>query len=114
MTLPSSTCNLAPIGKLSPSGNCTSRTGAWVSLGTRMLTSTISCPVLVRTAVCSIAHSGGALRLALVHRAAQPGGGGALAGGGCAGGGALLDSVACRRSPRPGDPLLTQPTTASF
>jgi hypothetical protein len=40
--------------------------------------STISCPVLLSTAVCSIAHSSGASRLALVHRAAQPGGAGAL------------------------------------
>jgi hypothetical protein len=38
------------------------------------LTSTISWPVLVRTALCSIAHSSGAPRLALLHRATQPGG----------------------------------------
>src|SRR5882724_12043961 len=46
--------------------------GAWVSAGTRMLIRTISCPVLDSTAVCSIAHSSGALRLALVQRASQP------------------------------------------
>jgi hypothetical protein len=46
-----------------------------------MLTSTINCPVWLRTAVCSIAHSSGALRLALVQRAIQPGCGAALAGG---------------------------------
>src|ERR1700692_3385003 len=97
MTLPSSTCNLAPTGKLSPSGNCTSRIGAWVSRGTRMLTSTISCPVLVRTAVCSIAHSSGASRLALVQRAIQPGCGAAPAAGVSAGdpGGASLLCAAC-------------------
>src|SRR5665213_3844249 len=50
-------------------------TGAWVSLDTRMLTRTINCPVLLRTAVCSIAHSSGASRLALVHRTSQPDGG---------------------------------------
>ena len=49
------------------------------SLVTRMLTSTISCPVLVSTACCSIAHSSGASRLPLEQRAIQPGGG-ALAG----------------------------------
>src|SRR5579863_2314997 len=38
-----------------------------------MLTSTTSCPVLVRTAFCSIAHSSGASRLGLLQRAAQPG-----------------------------------------
>jgi hypothetical protein len=69
---------------------------------------------LVRTAVCSIAHSGGALRLALVHRAAQPGGGGALADGVSAGGGALLDLVACWAWPSPVDPKATIATTASF
>jgi hypothetical protein len=40
----------------------------------------INCPVLVSTAVCSIAHSKGASRLGLLHRAAQPGGGGAFVG----------------------------------
>jgi hypothetical protein len=35
---------------------------------------TINWPVLVRTALCSIAHSSGAPRLALLHRATQPGG----------------------------------------
>src|SRR5882724_3762800 len=37
-----------------------------------MLTSTMSWPVLLRTAVCSIAHSSGASRLGLVQRAIQP------------------------------------------
>jgi hypothetical protein len=55
-----------------------------------MLTSTISCPVLVRTAVCSIAHSSGASRLALVQRAIQPGCGAAPAAGVSAGGAALF------------------------
>ena len=59
---------------LSPSGNWTRATGCAGVAGTRMLSSTITCPVLVRTAVCSIAHSSGASRLALVHRATQPGG----------------------------------------
>src|SRR4029077_9981448 len=70
---------LAPVGRFSPSGSWTSATGARGSLGTRVLTSTISCPVLVSTACCSIAHSSGASRLALEQRAIQPGGG-ALAG----------------------------------
>jgi len=40
---------------------------------------------LLNTAVCSIAHSSGASRLALAHRTAQPGGGAAAAGAGAAG-----------------------------
>ena len=88
--------NFAPAGRLSPSGNCTSATGARVSAGTRTLTSTINWPVLVRTALCSIAHSSGAPRLALLHRATQPGGAGAFAfsevgaGAACATGAALF------------------------
>src|SRR6185295_7476134 len=42
-----------------------------------MLIRTINWPVLVKTALCSIAHSSVALRLVLLHRAIQPGGGGA-------------------------------------
>src|SRR5882724_11198377 len=79
MALPSSTWSFAPPGRLSPSGNCTRATGVWVSLGTRMLTRTINCPVLLSTAVCSMAHSSAASRLALLHRAAQPDEAGALA-----------------------------------
>jgi hypothetical protein len=90
--LPSSTWNLAPAGKLSPSGNCTSATGARVSAGTRTLTRTINWPVLVRTALCSIAHSSGAPRLALLHRATQPGGAGVFAPSAAAAAGA---GVAC-------------------
>src|ERR1700742_1640090 len=41
-----------------------------------MLTSTTNCPVLLRIAFCSIAHSSGASRLGLLHRAAQPAWGG--------------------------------------
>jgi len=66
---------------LRPSGNWISATGARESPGTRMLTSTISCPVLLSTAVCSTAHSSGASRLGLPQRAIQPGGGGVF---GCA------------------------------
>src|SRR5215468_4411840 len=63
-----------------------------------MLTSTTSCPVLVSTACCSIAHSSGASRLELLKRASQPGDG-AFAGaadstGGAAGGWALCAVVA--------------------
>src|SRR5579863_4240597 len=101
-TLPSSTCSLAPTGKFNPSGSCTATTGVWVSLGTRTLTSTSNCPVLVNTALCSIAHSSGASRLALLQRAAQPGGGGVFAGADSACGaavgagcGAALDLGAC-------------------
>src|SRR5258707_13622690 len=55
-----------------------------------MLISTINCPVLVSTAVCSIRHSSGAPRLALLHRALQPGGAGGVAASAsaCAGAGA--------------------------
>src|SRR5688500_6063679 len=56
-----------------------------------MLTRTINCPVLLRTAVCSIAHSSGAVRLALVHRAFQPG---CAAGAGSAWGAAGVAGVA--------------------
>src|SRR3981189_1428679 len=66
-----------------------------VSLGTRMLISTINCPVLVRTALCSMAHSSGASRLALVHRATQPGAAGAFAGAASASGAAGAGCVAC-------------------
>src|SRR5260221_2428534 len=72
--LPSSTPSFAPAGRLSPSGNCISATGVWVSLGTRMLTSATNCPVLLNTAFCSIAHSSGASRLALLQPTAPPGG----------------------------------------
>src|SRR5262249_57235592 len=89
-----STCSLAPAGRFIPSGSCTSATGAWVSLGTRILTSTTSCPVLVSTACCSIAHSSGASRLALLQRASQPGGG-ALAGAADSTGGAAGAWVVC-------------------
>src|ERR1700736_1413258 len=44
-----------------------------------MLTSTISCPVLVSTAVSSMAHSSGASRLAELQREIQPGAGGCAA-----------------------------------
>src|SRR3984893_18540953 len=70
-------------------------TGVWVSLGTRMLISTINCPVLVRTALCSMAHSSAASRLALVHRATQPGAAGAFAGAASANGAAGAGCVAC-------------------
>jgi hypothetical protein len=46
---------------------------------------------LLRTAVCSIAHSSGAARLALVHRAFQPG---CAAGAGSAWGAAGVAGVA--------------------
>jgi hypothetical protein len=72
------------------------------------LISTINWPVLVRTAVCSIAHSSGAPRLALLHRAIQPGGVGVFAGTAsvavapaagvaCATGGGFLALGACAR-----------------
>src|SRR5277367_2447624 len=77
-------------------------TGTRVSLGTRMLTRTINCPVLLRTAVCSIAHSRGASRLALEHRTAQPDWVAAAAAAGVASAGvvwaacgAFLDLAAC-------------------
>src|SRR3954469_11723043 len=57
-------------------------TGARVSPGTRMLISTINCPVLVNTAVCSTAHSSGAPRLALAHHATHPAGAGAVSAAG--------------------------------
>src|SRR5437879_13715029 len=47
---PSSTWSLAPAGRLSPSGSCTSAIGARVSADTRMLISTINWPGVVRTA----------------------------------------------------------------
>src|SRR5665213_365676 len=89
-------------------------TGVWVSLGTRMLTSVTVCPVLLSTALCSIAHSSGASRLALEQRAAQPGCAAAFAGGVsdgdgagvgavCAARGAALDLGACWASL--GDPV---------
>src|SRR6266436_9372892 len=100
--------------------------GVWVSLGTRMLISTINCPVLLRTALCSIAHSSGASRLALVHRATQPGAAGAFAGAasawgvGCAAcaarGGDLALAVSlgpCWAWLRPSDPNATAATTAN-
>src|SRR3954454_3398886 len=95
MILPSSTWSLAPFGRLRASGNCTSATGAWVSLGTRMLTSTMSCPVLLSTAVCSIAHSSGPLRATLLQRADQPGCG-AADGSGCGAGAAGVACAAAR------------------
>src|SRR6202000_641133 len=91
--LPSSTWSLAPAGRLSPSGNCTMARGGWVSPGTRMLTRTLTCPVLVSTAVCSIAHSSGASRLTLEQRTAQPGGG--AAGAEPAAGGAACAGATC-------------------
>src|SRR5712691_9996996 len=98
-------------------------TGVWVSLGTRILISTINCPVLVRTALCSIAHSSGASRLALVHRATQPGAAGPFAGAAsaegageagcavCAACGGLLALGACWAWLRPSDPNATAATT---
>jgi hypothetical protein len=77
------------------------------------LTRTINCPVLLRTAVCSIAHSSGPARLALVHRAFQPGcAGGAASACGAAGGAgvaagagaAAFDFAACWAWLNPIDP----------
>src|SRR5436309_14294797 len=96
----------------SPSGNCTSADGAWVSAGTRMLTAITTWPVRGSTALCSTAHSSGASRLMLAQRAVQPGAGGlfcaapfaasvgAAAGAGaggavCADFGAALDFAGC-------------------
>src|SRR6266581_9685355 len=110
MILPSSTWSLAPEGRLSPSGNCTSATGACVSLGTRILTKTINCPVLVRTAVSSTAHSSGAARLGLEQRATQPGGGGAspwVAELVCAAFGVALDLADCCAEPGGHHPKIT-------
>ena len=96
-----------------------------VSLATRMLSSTITCPVLVRTAVCSTAHSSGASRLALEQRATQPGGAGALAGAASACGAGVGDGVAwaargaalalgaCGVWPKPGEANVTATTNAS-
>src|SRR5262249_31393652 len=68
---------------------------------------TNNCPVLVRMAFCSIAHSSGASRFALLQRAAQPGvaeaGGAALGEGDGAGvtwGAGAFALGACCASPR--------------
>src|SRR4029077_7572488 len=94
--------------RFSPSGNWTKATGARVSPGTRILTTTNNCPVLVRMAFCSIAHSSGASRLALLQGAAQLGvaeaGGEALGegdGAGVAWAAGVLDLGACWASPSP-------------
>src|SRR4051794_24811685 len=94
-------------------------TGARVSPGTRMLISTINCPVLVNTAVCSTAHSSGAPRLALAHRATHPAGAGAASAAGagvaCATGaaGAPL-ALGVWAWPRPGRDEITATAMASL
>src|SRR3954453_7387766 len=62
-----------------PSGNWINAEGVWVSAGTRIWTAITSWPVRGSTALCSMAHSSGASRLALPQRAVQPGGGGGFA-----------------------------------
>ena len=90
-----------------------------------MLINTISWPVFVSTAVCSITHSSDVVRLALVHRATQPGVGDAFAaaasageadgaGVACAGGTALLALGACWAWLWPESPNVNATAIASF
>src|SRR5580765_9049313 len=90
-----------------------------------MLINTISWPVFVSTAVCSSAQSSDVVRLALVHRATQPGGGDAFAaaasageadgaGVACAGGAALLALGACWAWIGPESPNINATAIANF